>query len=274
MAETGDSASRGEWVSSAIRLDRTRAALCALAALASCGGDGPMHAPPTWTTRTVEARETSPGERPPLLVLLHGIGADEDDLLPLASVLDPRFTVTSLRAPHAYHVGAAWFHIDFRPGGQVVPDVDQARETLADLVRWIEAAPARTGTDPARTFLLGFSQGAMMSLGVLETAPERLAGVVALSGRAPGDLFPRRARLEAIAAVPLFVAHGTRDDLLPVDNGRRTRDTYQGVSHDFTYREFPVGHGIGDDELAVVGAWLRAHLDGGAQAGSGASSRK
>jgi phospholipase/carboxylesterase len=228
---------------------------------------------PDWTHRLVQARRTVEGERPPLLVLLHGIGADEDDLLPLASALDPRFTVVSLRAPHGYHVGAAWFPLAFRAGGEVVPEVAVARETLADLVRWIEAAPARFGTDPSRTLLLGFSQGAMMSLGALEAAPERLAGVVALSGRVSADLFPPSASPDAVARVPLFVAHGTADDLLPIANGRRIRDAFAGRSRDLTYREFPVGHGISDEELRVVAAWLGERLDG-AQVGSGASSRK
>src|SRR5439155_16129454 len=91
---------------------------------------------------------------PPLLVLLHGIGADENDLLPLARRLDPRFTVVSLRAPRPYHQGYAWFHIDFRPDGTVVPDVSQARATLGDLLGWLDAAPARLETDPTRTFVL------------------------------------------------------------------------------------------------------------------------
>src|SRR5262249_59666988 len=108
-------------------------------------------------------------------------------------------------APHPYDVGFAWFRIDFRPGGAIVPDRTQAEATLADLVRWLAAAPARLGTDPDRTYLLGFSQGAMMSLGVLVTAPERIAGVVALSGRAPDDLFAGGAPRDAVARVPLFV---------------------------------------------------------------------
>ena len=215
---------------------------------------------PTWTARVAEPRQTSPGSPPPLLVLLHGIGADENDLFPLAAHLDPRLEVVSLRAPHAYYAGHAWFHLDIRPGGELVPDVAQARATLADLVRWVTAAPARYGTDPRRTFLLGFSQGAMMSLGVLCTAPERLAGVVALSGRSPKGLFDCPAAREEIARVPLLVAHGTLDDVLPVAFGRAIRDEFQGLSIDFTYREFPIGHGIAPDELELVASWLTKHL--------------
>jgi phospholipase/carboxylesterase len=219
-------------------------------------------APPPWTVRTVgpQAPPKNADDAPPLLVLLHGIGADEFDLLPIAQALDPRLTVASIRAPHAYYGGCAWFHIDFLRDGTVVPDVPQAQATLADLVGWIEAAPARFRTDPARTFMLGFSQGAMMTLGVLGTIPERLAGVIAVSGRYLPDLFPRTASDEAVARVPMLVAHGTLDEVLPVTHGRATRDAFAPTSRDFTYQEFTVAHGIIDTELALIASWLSARL--------------
>jgi phospholipase/carboxylesterase len=217
--------------------------------------------PPHLVERVAPARRPTPGGSPPLLVLLHGIGADENDLFSLASRLDPRFTVVSLRAPRAYHVGFSWFDIAWQRDGSVVPNVSQAREALAELVRWLEAAPARLGADPKRVYLLGFSQGAMMSLGVLRTAPERIAGVVALSGRFSDALFETPPPTDAVGSVPLFVAHGTQDDVLPVANGRAVRDAFQPLVRDFTYREYPVPHGIGPAELGDVAAWLTAHLD-------------
>jgi len=232
-------------------------------ALAACEG-GPVNerpSSPPWIERVLESRRPPTTGKPPLVVLLHGIGADENDLFPLAGELDKRFKVVSLRAPYDYHQGHAWFRIDFGPGGTLTPDVAQARATLGDLIRWIAAAPERLRVDPDRIFLLGFSQGAMMSIGVLRAAPERVAGVVALSGRGDEDVFPATAPRDAIARVPLLVAHGTFDDVLPIENGRRTRDLFQELSRDFTYREFPVRHGIDHDELAVVEAWLSAHLD-------------
>jgi phospholipase/carboxylesterase len=241
-------------------LRRTRAvAATALLAMTGCGQGEPMTPTPTFVERTQPSRQPAEG-LPPLLVLLHGIGANEDDLFPLAHEVDPRFTVVSLRAPRPYHGGWAWFDIQFRSSARIVPDVAQAKATLADLVRWLGAAPERLGTDPEKTFLLGFSQGAMMSLGLLVTVPERLAGVVALSGRAPGELFGAPPNPDAVARVPLFVAHGTHDDVLPVDNGREIQQGFGSRLQDFTYREFPVGHGISDDELRTVDAWLSNHL--------------
>jgi phospholipase/carboxylesterase len=251
------------------RLGGVAVAIAIAVAPTACGrGDRSVPASPL-VERTVPPRAAAP--RPPLLVLLHGIGADERDLLPLADAVDPRFLVVSLRAPRPYHGGWAWFDLDFRPGGEVVPDAAGAADALATLVAWLNEAPGRLGTDPARTYLLGFSQGAMMAIGVLGTVPERLAGVVALSGREPARLFPLRAAPEAVARVPLLVAHGTHDDVLPVEHGRRTRDAFASLSRDFTYREFPVGHGISDDEVALVAGWLAARLD---QASDSGASRK
>jgi phospholipase/carboxylesterase len=223
-------------------------------------------AAPTWVERRAEPRAPTP--TPPLLVLLHGIGADENDLFPLAGRADPRFRTVSLRAPHAYAIGWAWFEIDFLPGARVRPHVDQALRSLDALASWVAAAPARLETDPARTYLLGFSQGAMMALGLLQSHPELLAGAVALSGRAPEGLFPVTAPREAVARVPLFVAHGLHDDLLPVDNGRRTRAAFADRSVDLTYREYPIGHGVSDEEMDDVAAWLTARLDAPSPAGA------
>jgi phospholipase/carboxylesterase len=233
---------------------------------AACGEDRERMAErsgggPVWIERVARSATGAAAPRPALLVMLHGIGADENDLVPLAGYVDPRFTVVTLRAPRRYQVGHAWFDLDIRPGGSIRPDVAQARQTLADLVEWLRAAPRRLGTDPTRTFLLGFSQGAIMSLGVLRTVPDLLAGVVALSGSSPDGLFESRAPRDRVGRVPLLVVHGTRDDVLPLEHGRRARDAFAAVSTDLTYREYPVGHGIDGPEIAFVAAWLTTRLE-------------
>jgi len=209
----------------------------------------------------VQARHPAEKAKPPMLVLLHGIGANENDLVSLAADVDPRLLVVSLRAPRPYHSGFAWFGLDFPAQGEVVPNVEQAHETVADLVRWLDAAPARLGADPQQVYLLGFSQGAMMSLAVLRTAPERLAGVVALSGLFDDRLVTTRAADAAVARVPVFVAHGVEDRVLPIADGRAIRDRFQPVVEDFTYREYPMAHTIGPDEKRDVATWLTLRID-------------
>lgn len=237
--------------------------LAAAAFLVACESESkPMRQDPaasTFVERVAEPREPSAG-KPPLLVLLHGIGADENDLFPIGPMLDPRLKVVSLRAPRPYAVGHSWFDIEFRADGSVVPDLAQARAALAALASWLEEAPARHGTDPERSYVLGFSQGSMMSLGLLQSVPRRLAGVMALSGRDPSGLFEPTADRIDIGQVPLFVAHGLHDDLLPIAHGRAIRERFAGWSRDFTYREYPVGHGVSDEEVREIAAWLQRRL--------------
>jgi len=241
------------------------AATIVAAVLAACGGapDSRVEPPaaPAFVERVVQPRRAPDAAKPPMLVLLHGIGANENDLVSLAGDFDPRLLVVSLRAPRPYHSGFAWFGLDFPAPGEVVPNVDQARETVADLVRWLAAAPARLGADPEQVYLLGFSQGAMMSLSVLRTAPERLAGVVALSGIFDDRLVTTPAADAAVAHVPMFVAHGVDDRVLPIADGRAVRDRFQPIVEDFTYREYSMPHTIGPDEKRDVGAWLTARID-------------
>ena len=242
------------------------AATIAAAILAGCDGTPASHVEPpapAFVERVVRLRRAAERATPPMLVLLHGIGSNENDLLSLARELDPRLLVVSLRAPRPYQSGFAWFGLDFSGHGDVVPNVEQAHETVADLVRWLGAAPARLRADPQQVYLLGFSQGAMMSLAVLRTAPERLAGVVALSGMFDDRLVNVPASDTALAHVPVFVAHGVDDRMLPIADGRAIRDRFQPVVEDFTYREYPITHTITPDEKLDIGAWLTARIDGG-----------
>ena len=196
-----------------------------------------------------------------MLVLLHGIGSNENDLVSLAGELDPRLLVVSLRAPRPYQRGFAWFGLDFPGAGRIVPNVEQAHETIGDLVRWLAVAPARLGADPQQVYLLGFSQGAMMSLAVLRTAPEKLAGVLALSGLFDDRLVATPAADGAVAHVPVFVAHGVDDRVLPIADGRAIRDRFQPIVENFTYREYPTAHAIGPDERRDIAEWLTARID-------------
>jgi phospholipase/carboxylesterase len=230
--------------------------------LAACGrgvfrGTG---ASPQLVERVIAARRTT-GAPPPLLVLLHGLGSNENDLASLAGTFDARFEVVSLRAPRPWRGGFAWFPIEWRSDGTIVVDPQQALQSIADLDRWLAGAPTRLGADPRHVYLLGFSQGAMMSLAVLRTAPERVAGVVALSGRFDATLFDQPPDRRAMARVALFVGHGTADELLPVTDGRTVRDAFTPLVPDTTYREYAMSHAIGTDELHDVASWLTERLD-------------
>lgn len=201
---------------------------------------------------------------PPLLLLLHGIGSNERDLFGLAPALDGRFCVVSARAPLPLGPDAfAWFRLDFTPTGPVA-DAAEAERSQETLVRFIGEAVAAYGLDPRRVYLLGFSQGAIMSLAVALTRPDLLAGVVAMSGRLPTLAADVAADPGALAGLPLLLVHGVADQVLPLHHGREARDHLATLPVALTYREYPMGHEVTPESLRDIAAWLSAQLDRGA----------
>jgi phospholipase/carboxylesterase len=204
-------------------------------------------------------RERPPaGEAQGLLVLHHGRGADENDLLPLADVLDPqrRLHVASPRAPlqlpgwPGYH----WYVVP-RVG---YPDPETFHAAYRRLAAFHDALWERTGVGPDRTVLGGFSMGSVMSyslgLGAERPAP---AGILALSGFVPivegwtPDLEGRR-------HVRAFIAHGRNDPIMEIGFARRARALLEEGGLDVDYYESDVAHAIDPAHVPAAIAWLDA----------------
>jgi len=201
------------------------------------------------------------GSKPPLLVLLHGVRSNEKDLLGLAPMLDPRFFVVSAQAPIAMGPGAyGWYHVEFRPEGFLVND-EEADVSRGMVLRFIEELRQRYPVDADRVYLMGFSQGCIMSLGASLSNPKGVAGVVGMSGRLLPSSLAHVAPEADLQGLPLFVVHGTRDQVIGIEYGREIRDTLSKLPVDLTYREYEMAHNVGRESLADVSAWLTARLD-------------
>jgi phospholipase/carboxylesterase len=198
---------------------------------------------------------------PPLLLLLHGVGSNEHDLFSMAPYLDRRFLIVSTRAPYVLGPGSyAWFELGFTPNGIVI-DPRQAEASRKLIVQFIAEAVATYDADPRRVYLMGFSQGAMMSGWVALTRPDLVAGVVMMSGRIEAEMLPTLAPAERLTGLPILVVHGTLDTVLPIQHGRASRDILAGLPVDLTYREYPMGHEVNAESLAEIVNWLSARLD-------------
>jgi phospholipase/carboxylesterase len=190
------------------------------------------------------------------LVLLHGYGADEHDLLPIAQQLDPRLRAVSLQGPVSMGGGMrAWFNLAQGARG-ISFDPDEARQGL----RAASEAVEEIARSSPRPLLLGFSQGAAMALGVALMRPELAAGVISLSGvppvLEPQDLAPA----DKLRGFPVFAAHGLHDPLLPIDLGRTVRDELTRLGLSLTWREYPMGHMVIPQEIDDARAWLSARI--------------
>ena len=220
-----------------------------------------MERNPLSLTHLVRRPAVESVDRPPLLLLLHGVGSHEGDLYQLASYLDPRFFVVSARAPITLSPGSyAWFHVQFtRQGSVIVPE--EAENSRQLLLRFIDELVETYQLDPHRVYVVGFSQGAILGLSMALTAPHKLAGLVAMSGRILPQVLPLKAADEDLKGLPVLVVHGVDDAVLPVSNGRESRDILSGLPVDLTYHEYPMGHQISSESLADIAAWLTGHLD-------------
>ena len=213
----------------------------------------------THLVREPGRKESATSHQPPLLLLLHGIGSNEDDLFSLAPYLDGRFLIASARAPIVMGPGSfGWFNIEFTPRG-IVADVQQAERSHALLLKFIDELIETYDADPACFFLMGFSQGAMMSLSVALSEPDKVAGLAALSGRFPSQV--QTSAPDALQGMPVFVSHGIYDPVLPIDSGREAREKLEALGVALTYREYPMGHEVSMESLRDVTAWLTSTLD-------------
>lgn len=194
-----------------------------------------------------------------LLMLLHGRGADAHDLMPLANELGrDDLLVVSPQAPYAlpgpFGIGYAWY--DMHDIGD--PDPATFEPSLARLREFIDGVVAGYPVDEERVFLLGFSQGAVMSMATASTDPRRLAGVVALSGYLPESVVC--AEGGNLDDLPIFIGHGNADPLIPVSEGHKARDVLTAKGADVSYREYSVAHRIAPEELDDIREWLGARL--------------
>jgi phospholipase/carboxylesterase len=198
---------------------------------------------------------------PPLLLLLHGVGSNEHDLFSLAPYLDRRLLILSLRAPYTLAPGSyAWFQVDFTPQGSVI-DPAQAEASRKALIAFINEAVPAYGADPKQVYLMGFSQGAIMSASVTLTQPELIAAAVLMSGRILPQVEPLIAPPEKLQGLPFLVVHGTADTVLPISHGRASRQLLSSLPVQLEYREYPMGHEVSPESLNDVANWLSAHLD-------------
>ena len=197
---------------------------------------------------------------PPALILLHGVRSNEQDLMGLADHLDKRFFVISVRAPLTLGPGAfGWYEIQFTPRG-LIHDPAQAERGREAVLTFLQEATAAYGLDTKRIYLMGFSQGAITSLGVALTQPERVAGVVAMSGRLLPEIIPHIAAPERLDGLPIFVAHGVADGVLPIQFGREIREELTKLPVALTYRDYPMGHEVSPQSLADITGWLTQRL--------------
>jgi phospholipase/carboxylesterase len=199
------------------------------------------------------------GDPDGLLVLFHGRGTSENDLYPLLDALDPerRLLGVTPRGPLVLPPGGAHWYVVREIG---YPDHETFTASYGPAGAWLDALSAETGIGHERTILGGFSQGAVMTyaLGLGEGRP-RPAGLIALSGFVPtveGFSIDLRPPLPRVA-----IGHGSFDDVISVEWGRRAQALLSEAGADVVYRESPLPHAVDPRFVRDLQSWVTETLD-------------
>lgn len=201
--------------------------------------------------------EPGASSRYPTILALHGRGSNEQDLIGLAPHLPDGFLWISPRGPHKLGSDAyEWYRV------QIIgkPDPEKLAAALETIDHFIDEILAAYPVDPQRLFLLGFSQGSILSMCYALGRPERVAGVVAQSGYIPKGINLEIKETD-IKGKPFLLTHGEQDTMLPIDWARASRDLLQKLGVYLSYYEFQMGHQVSMESLAVISTWLTKQLE-------------
>ncbi len=197
--------------------------------------------------------------RYPLVVMLHGFGANMQDLAGLAPSINRKgYVYVCPNAPVPFELAPGMTGYGWHP-----PRGQATEEHYAQAEAFLDAFFAETlaefGAEDGRALLLGFSQGGGMTYRMGLQRPDKFAALVALSASLP-DPEVLRPRLPSHRSQPVFVAHGLHDQMVSMDSARRTREFLDAEGYTLSYNEYSMGHEIPVEVLRDMVPWIEAIL--------------
>ncbi len=201
------------------------------------------------------------------VIWLHGLGANGNDFVPVVGELDlpllpvrfvfPNAPMQPVTINHGY-VMRAWYDIVGTEFGRREDErgVHASQAVLEGLI----AREGRRGIPPERIVIAGFSQGGAIALQAGLRHMQRLAGIMALSTYVPLATTVADERDAANAATPIFMAHGTQDDIIPLDVALRSRQLLEELGQPVEWHEYAMAHSVCREQIEDIGAWLRRVL--------------
>lgn len=198
----------------------------------------------------------------PTLLLLHGWGASAHDLIGLAPVLHGgRTLVLCPQGPLAFQAGPGMLGYGWFPLAPGRPPDPAAIETARLQVEaFLDAALARYPVDRARLVVAGFSQGGFLAYQIALRAPERFAGLMALSSWLPPEVAKAIPAQPGHERLPTLVVHGSDDPMIPIARAYASRDALLGLGVPTVFREYPMGHEIRPEALREIVRWLEERV--------------
>lgn len=200
-------------------------------------------------------------DNPPLLVMLHGYGSNEQDLFSFAEELPDELLIISAKAPLTLGFGSyAWYTIHFNADSANFSDIPEAKESLNKIDAFIKEIKLEFKVNSKNVFLLGFSQGTILSTAYALNNPDKIQHVIALSGYVNQQLLIDDFEKNGYDKLDFFVSHGTDDQVIPVEWARKTPGFLDALEINNSYQEYSVGHGVAPQNFYDLNTWVKERL--------------
>ncbi len=191
-----------------------------------------------------------------LVVLIHGYGSNEKDLFSFSNRF-PQTTVVCVRGPITMSTNAySWYDIEFKSDGNHRRNLNQALQSESMLLQFISAIENKF--KPDKIIVGGFSQGAIMSAQIALIRPETVDGIICISGMLLAKETKTNSELtEKYKKVKAFYGHGTQDQVLSIEKGRKCSAELKKSGIEVTTKEYPIKHKISPQELKDIEVWYK-----------------
>lgn len=187
----------------------------------------------------------------PAIFTLHGIGSNEQNMFGLVAPLVDDFIIINIRGNHTQ--GAGYQYYGLKGIGKPIREMfDQA---VSQLETFIQYATDKYPVDMNRRYVLGFSQGAILSMTLALNMGEQLKGIVALNGYVP-DFVKTEYLLQSVKDVSVFISHGEFDSVFPVRIGHETAEYFKQLTPHLTFNTYPTDHGVSEENHRDLVRWL------------------
>ncbi|MEH7123404.1 esterase [Bacillus sp. JJ1773] len=212
-----------------------------------------MNSPMVYELR--RPKEVAPNKTYPALFVMHGIGSNEQNMLSLVNGLEEEFFIFSIRGHLEHPPGFAFFTIQ----GYGRPHREVFDQAITNLTSFIEYASDQYPLDSSQLYLMGFSQGAILSMTLGLTLGERIKGIIALSGYIPGFI-KEEYDVKPVHNMSLFISHGEMDQVLPYEWGVANKEYFQALGASVTFKTYQEGHTVSLQNFQDYMKWLQDSL--------------
>jgi phospholipase/carboxylesterase len=192
----------------------------------------------------------------PLVILMHGVGSNEQNMFSFADALPDNFLVVSARGPLTLRPDSyAWFQAQILPDRSIINE-EQAENSRKEIIQFIDDLKNVEDFDEEQVYLMGFSQGGIMSYSVALTEPEKIKGIAVMSGRLLSEVKPLIVSDERLKKLNIFVSHGTHDSVLKFGYATDAVAYLHSKGLQSEFHQYPEDHTINQKMLGDVVNWL------------------